>query len=158
MTDQSSELVKVGDETLRIRFVLPLEHYVGNTSAREYWRLTPTFTSENRGYGGTWEIKNNALYLISIYACRREVSGFWFWKKVTFPEVTVTDLFPHAMNGEIKATWFTGSFMADTKTMKNPVDDRLLARFDKGVLTHYQWFHLNGKGDANAVPFDKALE
>jgi hypothetical protein len=158
MTDQSSEILKVGEDILYIRFAQPLEHLFENTmTAAKYWNLTPTFTSENRGYGGTWEVKDNALYLVSIYACRRQVTGFWFWKKVTFPEVTVTDLFPHALNGEIKAIWFTGSFSAYTKSMKNPVDDRLSVRFEKGNLTHYQWFHLDGNGDKNAIPYNKAL-
>jgi hypothetical protein len=158
MTYQSSELLKVGEETLQIRFTQPLEHYfTNNQTALTYWNLTPTFTSENRGYGGTWEIKNNGLYLVSIYACRKEVSGFWFWKKVTFPEVTVTDLFPNAVNGEVKAIWFTGPITADTKNMKNPVDDRLSLRIEKGNVIRHQWFHLDGNGDTNPVPYDKAL-
>jgi hypothetical protein len=159
MTDQSSEVLKVGDETLYIREVRPLEHYFPEfkNTARAHWKLVPTYTSENRGYGGTWGIKNNALYLVSIDACRKKVTGFWFWKKVTFPEVTVSDLFPEAVNGEVKATWFTGGFSAHTKTMSNPVDDRLLVRFEQGHVVHHQWFHRDRSDPKNDIPYDRPL-
>lgn len=34
------------------------------TTAGRHWRLTTLSTSESRGYLGTWELKNNALYLV----------------------------------------------------------------------------------------------
>jgi hypothetical protein len=159
MTDQSSEILKVGDEKLYINQVQPLEDFFtdGKTTPAKHWNLTLLSTAENRGYCGYWEIKNKGLYLVSIFTYRITRKGFWFWKKYTYPELTVTDLFPDAVNGEIKATWFTGGFSGYTKTTKNPVDDRLSVRFDHGDLVSYQWFHLNGKGDKGATPYEKAL-
>jgi hypothetical protein len=159
MTDQSSEVLKVGDETLYIRLVLPLESYFPDyeTTPLEYWKLTPSYTCENRGYGGTWRIKNNALYLESIYAHRKKVTGFLFWKKVTYSELTVADLFPEAVNGEIKATWFTGMFSADTQTTHNPIDDRLSVQFKEGNLISHQWYHIDRSDNKNDIPYDRPL-
>lgn len=158
MTDQSSEVLMVGNETLYMAQVKPLENYPnGEITARAYWNLSPVSTSEHRGYHGIWTLKNNALYLTSLDGYRKKVKGFWFWRKVSYEEVMISDLFPHATNNEIKATWFTGRFSAFTKTTSNPIDDRLDVIFEKGNLVSYQWFHLEGNGKKTATSYDKPL-
>lgn len=155
MSDQSSEYLQVGDEGLYIDQVRPLEHLMDDTTPAKHWNLVSSSTSENRGYYGNWAIKNNALYLISIETYRVKVKGFWFWKKRTFQELTVRDLFPEAVNDEIKAYWFTGKFSAHTKSMSNPIDDRLVVRFVQGEVVQHQWYHLE-KGKA-PIPYEKPL-
>jgi hypothetical protein len=159
MTYQSSEVLKVGDETLYIRQVLPLEYYFPNheNTALKYWNLTAISTSENRGYHGIWTIKNNSLYLTSIDAYRKKVEGFLFWKKVSSQAVTISELFPNAINDELKATWFTGKISAYTKSMRNPIDDQLSVRFEKGNLVDYQWYHLEGDKNKTPIPYDRPL-
>jgi len=124
--------LKVGDEYLYIWLTYPLERFFNDdiTTPAKHWNLTSLSTSENRGYFATWAIKNNALYLVSIDTCRIIKKGFWFWKKEKYQECSVTDLFPEAVNGEIKAPWFSGSITAHTSSTDNPADDRLVVRID----------------------------
>jgi len=159
VSDQSSEILRVGDEKLYIDQVQPLEAFFKDyeMTPAKYWRLTALSSAENRGYCGTWEIKNNSLYLISIYAYRVVKKGFWFWKKVTYPEVNVSDLFPEAIDGEIKATWFSGVFRAYSKTLRNPVDDCLWVKFENGEVVSHRWFHVNGKTRKDDIPYEKPL-
>lgn len=159
MTEQSREILKVGDEKLYLfAGVYPLEDYPpGETSAADYWKITALSTAENRGYAGTWEVRNGEFHLADIYAYRIVNKGFWFWKKRLYPEVYVPDLFPHATNGIVKATWFTGRLAGFTRSAKNPVNDRLSLTIEKGNVVQHQWFHLEGQGYSGAVPFDKPL-
>jgi len=159
MTYQSREILKVGDEKLYImdgRY--PLEHYFSDgRSVAEHWNLTSLSTAENRGYDATWAVRDGALYLVDIFTYRIVVKGFWFWRKTSYPELVVADLFPDAINGEVKASWFNGSFSAFTKSARNPIDDRLFVKFEKGELVTHQWFHLEENNRLNGTPYDKPL-
>lgn len=168
MSDQSSETLIVNGERLRLDWVYPLEDYLYDhpelVGPARHRRITTGSTSENRGYDGTWEIKNNGLYLVDIYADFRKFKGFWFWKKVYLEPVTIAKLFPEAKNNEIKATWFSGAFSAYTKkyikwpSELNPVKDMLRVSFENGDLKRYQWYHLEDKeGKTEKVPFDRPL-
>lgn len=166
MTQQSSEVLKAGDEKLFMHEgVYPLEAYIGEPDnykgkdwgAGKYFNITALSTAEHRGYCGYWEIKNNALYFTGIFAYHIRKKGFWFWKKYEYPEASVTDLFPEAVNGEIKATWFTGKFSSYTKTTKNPVDDRLWLNIKNGEVIEYQWYHLESNSRFGGVAFEKRL-
>jgi len=168
MSDQSSEIIIVNAKKLDIDSVNPLEDYLEEhpnlAGPRRNRKITTHMSTENRGYQGTWEIKNNGLYLVDIYAEFRKSSGFWFWKKIYFEPVTIEKLFPEAKNNEIKATWYTGAFSAYTRkyikwpTEINPDYEMLSVRFENGDLIKYQWYHLEEKeGKTEKIPFDRKL-
>lgn len=89
--------------------------------------------------------------------------GFWHWKKLHLETVTISKLFPEAVNNEVKAFWYSGTFSAYTpKYIKwnvlNPVKDMLRVHFEKGDLIQYQWFHLENKeGKTEKIPYDRVL-
>lgn len=167
MSDQSSETIIVNGERLILDWAYPLEDYLYDhpelVGPARHRRITTRSTSENRGYDGTWEIKNNGLYLVDIYSEFIKYKGFWFWKKLHFETVTIAKLFPEAINNEIKATWFSGAFSAYTRKyikwqVLNPVKDMLRVSFENGNLKRYQWYHLEEKdGKKEKVPYDRVL-
>ncbi|HEY3405770.1 MAG TPA: hypothetical protein VGK59_20440 [Ohtaekwangia sp.] len=160
MTQQSCEILKVGDEKLYIQEEFyPLEFYFSeDTSAAKQWNLTLLSTAENRGYAGKWAVRNHELYLADIFTYRIVRKGFWFWRKTSYPELTVKDLFSDTTeDGIVKAAWFSGRFSSYTKSLKNPVNDRLSLTVENGNITAHQWYHLEGKSMFGGVPYDKPL-
>ncbi len=162
MSDQSSEFLIVNGERLSISLVYPLEYLFINhekpTTAQKHWQIDSGYTSDNRGYQGTWEIVNNELYLIDIYTYFIRYKGFLFWKKYYEVAANVSDLFPEAVNNRVKATWFSGPLSAFTKNRVNPVDDVLQLRIGKGDVISYQWCHIELKeGKKVRIPYDRAL-
>jgi hypothetical protein len=162
MSAQSSESLIVNGEHLRLDWVYPLEDYLQDhqelAQSTRWRKITTLSTSENRGYYGTWELKNNGFYLVNIYSYFIRHRGFWFWKKPYFVEATINQLFPEAVNNELKATWFTGAFSAFTSKQKNPQQDMLRVSIVKGDIDRYQWYHLVMKdGKQEKIPYERSL-
>lgn len=162
MSEQSLDVLLVNGERLRIDWTYPLEALFMDTkkptSARKHWKIVSLATSENRGYYGTWELKNNELFLVDIETNFIRYKGFLFWKKRYLVAANVSDLFPEAINNQVKATWFSGRLTAYTKFWKNPVDDVLKLHFDSGNMISYQWCHIEMKdGKMVKVPYDRPL-
>ncbi len=159
MSDQSMENLKINGLKLQIYRAQPLETLFEDSDPMKtpgkYWNLTTMSTGEHRGYQGTWEIKNNGLYFVDIYAYFRRPKGFWFWKKYVFHEAKVSDLFPEAVDNEVKAYWYTGRLNARYKYWPEPEDDELSAHIEKGDVVNLQWYHVERKnGKVIRVPFD----
>jgi hypothetical protein len=102
--------------------VLPLDRYFRSTAAKI--PFTPPSTDCWRGYTGTWEIKDNRLFLTCLNAY---IKGSWRdGMKLLFPG-----------QQEIFAVWFNGAIIlpSGNETEINPVSDvQLILRFRKGNL------------------------
>ena len=173
MSEQSSDTLIVNGERFylggyrNLDWVYPLEDYLNDhpelVGPRSRRRITTGWSSESRGYEGIWEIKNNGLYLVDIIAEFKKSKGFWFWKKLYLEPVTISKLFPEAINNEIKATWFSGRLIAYTTNfvsgnVSSPDNTMLFARFENGNLISFQWYHLvERNGKIEKVPYDRTL-
>ena len=89
MTAQASEKIIIDDEEYKL-LAEPLESYLEKRKLKFDVRNTACW----RGYIGTWELKDNELYLTGFYG------------KIKGKEVDLNFLFPDASS--VKADWFTG--------------------------------------------------
>jgi hypothetical protein len=85
-----------------------------------------------RGYRGTWEIKNNKLYLVDLIAWRRdpnsrrivpqirvdEEAEFYMGEReeFDFQELALQDVFPAVSTDGVFADWFTGELAIPSKS------------------------------------------
>jgi hypothetical protein len=95
-------------------YACPLEQYRG-------WRQRPSFrvkyTSNHRGYVGTWRIEDHRLYLTKIEAELCTISWLGWCRPVTLEE-----LFPaQVKRGRVEATWFSGTLRIPRGKILMPV-------------------------------------
>ncbi|MDR0834658.1 MAG: tetratricopeptide repeat protein [Candidatus Symbiothrix sp.] len=93
MTAQAAEKIIIADETISL-LSNPLESYIKDKGLK----FAAASTACWRGYVGTWELKDNALYLVDF------IGNVRTWENSS--QVDINYLFPNET--EIKATWFTG--------------------------------------------------
>ncbi len=92
MTDQEPDIMRENDIVI-VPLLYPLENYF-ETHQRPPFQFRKT--SCRRGYVATWEIKNNALYLVSI-------EGILEGEK----QASISDVFP-GKSPPILADWYNG--------------------------------------------------
>jgi len=99
-TDQMSEILMY-EGKVKPLLSEPLEPYFNEQPHPRLKNTTCNGISTNnwRGYVGTWEIKENVLYLIKLV--KGNCSG-------NPPEIPLTKIFP-TQPAPIKATWFSGT-------------------------------------------------
>lgn len=85
------------------------------------------------------------MYLVDIYAYFRRTKGFWFWKKFVFDEVRVSDLFPAAVDNQIKAYWYSGRLSARYKYWPEQEDTEVSALIEKGDVLQLEWSRVTRK-------------
>lgn len=96
MTAQSSETLLLRGEKLSL-CTEPLAEYL--ESSGNPIKFDAQWTSCWRGYGGTWTIEGNRLYLVKLKGTSRTETG-WV-------ERSLADLFPDYPDG-VFAHWYTG--------------------------------------------------
>lgn len=125
MTTQAGDILSYNGEKTTIA-TEPLKSYLENRSDVGFIFKS---TSLVRGYIGTWEIKNNQLYLISLL-------GFVDNNK----KVDLSYLFPNKT--EVFADWFSGDIRIPEGELLNKINlgyasifekDRILS-FKEGIL------------------------
>jgi hypothetical protein len=104
-TGRQPEYLVIDGQTSGLSFALPLEPVLrsGSPGAIEFKKqLRLSCSALWRGYHGTWEVKDGALYLVSLTSC-------------SFKGDLKTALFPEA-SGPIKATWVTARLLYSVGT------------------------------------------
>jgi len=118
-TGQAREVLIINGDTLGI-LSEPLEPYLQANEPRyelSEWLGTVCHTALWRGYIGYWELIDDKLYLIDVFACGDTSKSI------------KADLFP-TKKGKILANWFTGSL--------NIPKGKLLQYFHMGHWAYYE--------------------
>jgi hypothetical protein len=142
MTAQIPENLLLDGETLALCSE-PLGDYFDFSG--EQPRFADHCTALWRGYVGTWEIRDDRLYLLAIDAQYQDGSP-----------ARLADLFPGHPD-RVFAHWFTGTLRCPRGGQVEYVhmgygsifEEDLLLHIDRGVLTRRE-VRINGKAEANA--------
>lgn len=90
-----------------------------------------------REYYGTWEIKDDKLYLIAFEGYTVDCSNKSYWK------VGMDFIFPD--QSEVFANWFTGEIRVPLGDMLDYVHGGYLSSFEKDMFLEFKNGHLTGQ-------------
>ena len=149
MTSQAMETIIFEGQELST-YSQPLNSY---PKLPKFYGLT---TMLRRGYRGTWEVRGDRLYLISLYGniehpsqtvttyhtrFNFETNDFepFADTKPTHQEINLNYLFPDAVEGGVFADWFTGEIDICQGEMifrayHNQYEEYLTLKFENGVM------------------------
>jgi len=118
----------------------PLNQYLEKANVYFVWTNTGCW----RGYQGSWEIKDNKLFLIDFEATIEDVDGKW-------EDVGLDYLFPNQK--EVFAKWFTGKIVVDVGDMlmyihmgyESVYEKTAILEFKNGILISEKEFDNRNK-------------
>lgn len=113
----------------------PLDPYLSNL--KEKPKLFPPSSTCWRGYVGTWEIKNDKLYLIAFEGYTVNMVERRYW------QVGMDFIFPN--HKEVFAEWFTGELRIPQGDMLEYVHGGYESTFESDLLLVFKNGHLSGQ-------------
>lgn len=134
MTAQAMETIMINGEKNSMA-TEPLADYLA--SLKERPALFPPSSDCWRGYYGTWEIKDNKLYLIDLECYTANMEERKYWK------VGLDFIFPNQT--EVFADWFSGEIRIPQGDMLNYVHGGYLSTYEADLFIEFKNGQLVGQ-------------
>jgi len=134
MTAQAMETIIIDGKKYSMA-TEPLADYIANLKNKP--ALFPPSSGCWRGYYGTWEIKDNILYLVDLECYTANMAERKYWK------VGMDFIFPNQRG--VFADWFSGEIRIPQGDMLNYVHGGYLSMFERDLFLEFKNGNLIGQ-------------